>query len=315
MTSFCLITVASAFVMPVAAETTPERRALDFLAREVPRWSADNKCFSCHNNGDAARALLVASRQSHPIPAQALTDTIRWLAQPERWDKNGGNEAASDKVLARIQFAAALGEALESRLLKDRKPLELAAESLVSDQGKDGAWKLDAASSIGSPATYGTCLATHMARHTLLRADPRRFRDAIARADRWFRKVHVVNVLDAAAVVLALESSDDAEARAQRKVSLELIRKGENKDGGWGPYVNSSPEPFDTALVMLALVPLKDQEDYRSRLQNGRKYLLATQRADGSWPETTRPAGAESYAQRLSTTGWATLALLATQAK
>ena len=34
------------------------------------------------------------------------------------------------------------------------------------------------------------------------------------------------------------------------------------------------------------------------------------QEADGSWPETTRPPGADSYAQRISTTGWALLALL-----
>lgn len=42
----------------------------------------------------------------------------------------------------------------------------------------------------------------------------------------------------------------------------------------------------------------------------GRAYLIATQQTDGNWAETSRPAGAESYAQRLSTTGWATLALL-----
>jgi hypothetical protein len=44
----------------------------------------------------------------------------------------------------------------------------------------------------------------------------------------------------------------------------------------------------------------------------GRAYLVATQQDDGSWTETTRPSGNESYAQRLSTTGWATLALLMT---
>jgi hypothetical protein len=47
-------------------------------------------------------------------------------------------------------------------------------------------------------------------------------------------------------------------------------------------------------------------------MARGRAYLLSQQNADGSFPETTRPANQESYAQRISTTGWALLALLQT---
>ncbi len=36
-------------------QPSPEARAVAFLAREVPRWSRENHCYSCHNNGDAAR--------------------------------------------------------------------------------------------------------------------------------------------------------------------------------------------------------------------------------------------------------------------
>ena len=48
-------------------------------------------------------------------------------------------------------------------------------------------------------------------------------------------------------------------------------------------------------------------------IRRGREFLLKSQYADGSWPETTRPPGAESYAQRVSTSGWAALALLVTK--
>jgi hypothetical protein len=63
--------------------------------------------------------------------------------------------------------------------------------------------------------------------------------------------------------------------------------------------------------VLLALCELPDDGEVRAMRARGRGYLIATQQPDGSWPETTRPAGAESYPQRLSTGGWATLALLA----
>ena len=94
-----------------------------------------------------------------------------------------------------------------------------------------------------------------------------------------------------------------------------MLRKAQAKDGGWGPYVNSPPENFDTALVVLALARWGPQEEIKAMRQRGRDYLIAAQQKDGSWQETTRPTGAVSYAQRLSTTGWATLALLATRSK
>ena len=50
-------------------------------------------------------------------------------------------------------------------------------------------------------------------------------------------------------------------------------------------------------------------------IARGRKFLICEQLDDGSWTETTRPAGNVSYAERISTTGWCTMALLSTAAK
>src|SRR5438046_2633452 len=178
------------------APASAEGRAVAYLAREVPRWSRENKCYSCHNNGDAARALYAAVRLSYAVPPQAFADTSRWLARPQQWDHNGGEGPFSDKKLARIQFAAALLDALDAGKLKDRQPLAQAAELIVEHQEKNGSWPVDAPGTIGSPATYGTCLATYQARRVLQGADPARYQTAIARADDWLRKEPVNNVLD-----------------------------------------------------------------------------------------------------------------------
>ena len=73
-----------------------EIRAIVFLKREVPAWSRENSCFSCHNNGDAARALYAAARKGHHIPPIVLADTTEWVAHPERWDHNKGDPGFSD---------------------------------------------------------------------------------------------------------------------------------------------------------------------------------------------------------------------------
>jgi hypothetical protein len=289
---------------------TAEARAVAFLIKEVPRWRPENKCYSCHNNGDAARALFVAMRENYSVPQSALKDTTQWLCHPEKWDHDKGEPGFSDKGLSRIQFAAALVEAADAGAVKDRQPLKRAAKLVRENQKRDGSWQIGAKGTIGSPVTYGSCLATYQARAVLKSADAARYRSAIAKADQWLRAVPAKTTLDAAAILLALERANDKDACAQRDRCLGLIRKGQASNGGWGPYSNSPPEPFDTAIVLLALA---NHRAGRNVSQRGRAFLISTQQPDGSWPETTRPAGAVSYAQRVSTTAWATLALIVTR--
>jgi hypothetical protein len=300
------------FTLLAAPPPSPEDRALAYLAREVPAWSVANKCYSCHNNGNAARALYTATRLGYSVPEKSLADTTRWLADPAARGKNGGDQSFNDARVADLQFALALLDAVDAGRVRDRQPLLDAAASVAKRQRPDGSWSVGPDDRPGSPTTLGAALATAESRRLLARADANRYREAVGRADAWLRRRPVKTVFDAAAVLLALEKADDDAAVSQRKACLEVLRKGESKGGGWGPYVNSAPEVFDTALVVLALGRQPETDQTRAWLRRGRAYLLQTLQEDGSWQETTRPAGEESYAERLSTAGWATRALLAT---
>ena len=194
----------------------------------------------------------------------------------------------------------------------DRAVLLRAAERMARDQALDGSWTFDGEESPGSPAAYGRVLATFLARDSLAAARPDRFRAAIDRADGWLLNHKVATVTDAAVNLMAVAPLDSHATADRRRTALELLRRGQDDEGGWGPFVTSSPEPFDTALVLLALAKSGDSDEVRRMIARGRAFLIAHQHDDGSWTETTRPPGAESYAQRISTTGWATLALLAT---
>ena len=310
----------------VAAQSedpSPEARAIAFLAGEVSRWPVENNCFSCHNNGDAARALYTAVGQDFAVEAEALRATTAWLQDTAAWDDNALGLEFADQTLARIQFAGALVDAMRADQVRDPVPLVDAAALVAADQTDDGSWQLDSSDSIGSPATYGKALATWAALRVLREAGVADLAPVVARADAWVRGVEVRTVIDAAAVVLALGGADDTAALAQRRRCLMLIVEGRASSGGWGAYVTSAVEPFDTALVVLALQPLNGRPELAApasdagllteMVTGGRAFLLEAQLGDGSWVETTRPAGQESYAQYISTTGWATLALLATR--
>ena len=302
-----------------AQQADAEARAVSFLAREVPRWKAENDCYSCHNNGDAARALLVAAAAGLTI-GQSLDDTLAWLRRPSAWKDNKTQGGIDDKALARVQFAGALTVAVEH----ERAPgtaIQEAAALLVADQKDDGSFQLDTSQSIGSPTTYGTSVATWLARRSLVAARDNRFAPAIARADRWLRQANVATVLDAAAIVLGLDRAVDGDAIAQRAKALDTLRQGQATSGGWGPYVTAAPEVFDTAIALMALNLVRRAGlaeaargvDLDSAIHKGRSFLLSVQEPDGHWPETTRPSNQESYAQRISTTGWALMALIDTR--
>ncbi|MGE0129447.1 MAG: prenyltransferase/squalene oxidase repeat-containing protein [Blastocatellales bacterium] len=288
--------------------TDAEAKAVQFLMREVPAWSKDNGCFSCHNNGDAARALYAATRKGYSVPAAVLATTTDWVKRPGSWDENKGDPGFSDKRLANVQFAASLLSAFETGHVKDRQPLEQAARKLSADQNADGSWKIDAGNALGSPATYGTPLATYLALRTLKKTALSETKDVIERADRWLAQASPNNLLTAAVLLLANESS-----RSRQDQCLKLIRAAQTSDGGWGPYADSPPEPFDTAVVLLALSEFRREPGIDDLIRRGRGFLTAQQNPDGSWPATTRPPGGDSYAQMMSTTGWATLALLETR--
>lgn len=268
-----------AVILLLAQWTGPVDRAVAYLSREVASWRGENGCFSCHNNGDAARALLAAGVSPE---APALRETIEWLRHPKLWDSNPGNPAVSDKTLARLQFANALLAAGGSK-----EALCHAASAVAKDRGPVGAWTVDG----GSPATYGTTLATATGYRILsacgLETGP---------TARWLADQAPQSTLDRAALLL---HNPDNSAGADQLAKLQ------NPDGGWGEFAGLPSQVFDTSIAVLALRGRRADEVLRAR-----KWLVARQLAEGGWPETTRPPGSQSYAQHISTSAWALLALL-----
>jgi hypothetical protein len=319
----CTIAVSTQVQKETADKASPHAAAIakgvEYLKAEVPKWKAEHPCYSCHNNGDAARALLVASAKGYDI-GTSLDDTLAFLKQPAKWDQNKAPSGFDDTTLAKIQFASALAVA-ERHGKAASTDLEAAAKLLVAEQQADGSWQLDQSQSLGSPATYGTLIATWSARTTLIASGIQPDNFTIVQIDKWIRGLTPENVLDASATVLTLELASDVMAENLRRSCLSILRTGQAPSGGWGPYVTAAPQVFDTALAVLALSSLDVEprlarsayrpEELKEAIANGTRFIVSQQRPDGSWPETTRPANQESYAQRISTTGWALLALLA----
>ncbi|MGE3780277.1 MAG: prenyltransferase/squalene oxidase repeat-containing protein [Pirellulaceae bacterium] len=287
------------------------RRAVAFLSREVSSWRKDHACFSCHNNGDAARALFAARHAGFSVDPLVYQDTADFLSHPDRWEGNGPQGEFNDTSLARLQFAVALSAAVDTGLVPSAGARHAGGQLLSKDQVANGSWEFVGADEPGSPITYGRTLATAMAVRALRVLDNGQFAQPREAADRWLRTTHPQSVMNAAATLLGVGTATDEAARGQRARCLKILQTGEDPAGGWGQYANSAAESFDTALVLVALVESR-ADGWDEPIRRGRDFLVRLQLSDGSWPETTRPAGRESYAHRVSTTGWATWALIQT---
>jgi len=285
-------------------------KGVAFLRTELPKA----------RNGDAARALLEAGARGYDV-GTSLDDTLNFLKNPAGWDQNKAPSGADDKRLARVQFASALAVA-ERHGKAASTDLEAAAKLLVADQAADGSWTtLDQSPSLGSPATYSTILATWSARTSLIASGMLPDNFTIVQADRWLRGLTVENVFEASSLLLALDLTGDVMADGLRRTALGLVRSGQAETGGWGPDATSPPQVFDTAIAVLALSALNVEpriarstfrpEELLAAIAKGKAFIESQQGPDGSWPGTRPAAGQESYPQRISTTGWALLALLA----
>lgn len=289
----------------------PTREALDYLAREVPAWEPENGCFSCHDNGDGARALYVAVDVGDSLPG-SLEKTTAWLARPRDWSSAGS--PFEDEQLARLQFSVALLAATRAGVVAGRGPLMDAAVQLAADQASDGRFLSSSLSTLAAPTTWGPVLGTVLARRVLKAADREEHAATVALADGYLSSLSVVRVPDAAALLLWAADGGRGDAN-QLAESVELLLGLQSPEGGWGPYVDAPPEAFDTALALLALQSATRSAAQRPidrALARARRFLIQHQLEDGSWVETTRPMPYESRAQRLSTTAWAAEALLAT---
>src|SRR5262245_46187951 len=110
------------FLLPAAlwaqdpGGSAPERRALGYLAGEVPRWSREDGCLFFPNNGGGAPGLLGGVGGGFAVDGKILEETTAWLEKPQEWSSHKSDVAFADSRVARIQFAASLAAANQAGL-------------------------------------------------------------------------------------------------------------------------------------------------------------------------------------------------------
>lgn len=298
------------------------RRGLRYLESQIPLWHEEHGCASCHHDGDATRALLEvhALHDSElAIGEEVLAAMLERLREPEHESQSAESSPYEDPVLADLQFSAALATACATGAIEERAPLVRAAVRLGEHVAEDGRYLVVPERVTGAPVTWGNTLATVMTERVLRLADTPDLRPLADRCRHALLAARPERSLDAAALLLrfADPAADEAEEGAECVAHCtQLLAASAASSGGFGPFVRSPAEVFDTAVVLLALEAVRRSgaQDEKSlalaaRIEPAIDWMIRQQEPDGSFVETTRPSGGVSLAQRVSTTAWALTAL------
>jgi hypothetical protein len=284
-------------------------RAQEFLTRELAQWHAEERCASCHHDGDAARVLWSFDAGFDALREARLAEHRHRLLRSSLWCDPQADPRFRDERLALVQRAAALHAALARGARLDVGAMESLFEALRAEQEEPGCWLGSTTTGLGGPVTYGPFLATAVALGALDERVDAASVAAVRRGRAWLANATPSATMEHAAVAWALAAPREPREREARDVAVEALLARAARSGGFAPWEQGPSEVFDTALALLALEAQPAAPDIERARAAARGYLEREQELDGGWRETTRPAGGESRAHRVSTSAWAAQAL------
>lgn len=320
---FTVAVVLVASVAPSADAADPApldvaiTRGLDFLRTDAIAWKAEHGCASCHHASLAVWAFREAKARGRAVDEALLQELDGMMSSVGDGRFNhprpeGKPKAFNSKAL---YFSLALAQNPDpAATMHDGTKLLLG--TVKSDQADDGSWTAWPETRPPIFPQSDECI-TALAVLTLLPAANAGDADALSARDRGV------------AWLAAHPTDDDPQSLALRVIVwrrldrpavesqpwVERIRSRQNADGGWSQAADMPSDAWATGQALYALAESGAAAD-DSAIVRGREFLIATQRADGGWPMTSRPIkpGGEGAKSLVPITGagsaWGVLGLV-----
>jgi ankyrin repeat protein len=277
-------------------------------------------CVSCHN--DSLTAMTVALARKHGFgvdETMARNHLARMGPFLESWRETVLRGAGIPGQQDTVSYIL-LG--LEAARYQPDATTEAMAHYLKARQLPDGHWRVVANR---PPIESSDIQVTAVSMRSLQQFHPVSqrpdYEKAIWLAARWLATTRAVTTEDRAFQLLGL-----GWARAEKKTIDRLAQdllKHQRPDGGWAPLPMASmqSDAYATGQVLVALRDSGALTVTSPAYARGVRYLLDTQRADGSWHVQSRAIPLQAYFESgfphgqdqwisAAATNWATMALI-----
>lgn len=317
--------IAAVFMSGMACGQDPSaqktiERALVFLEKDAELWKSERTCATCHHGALTVWTFNEAKQRGYAVKAEWLADMAAWSKERflgEALEKPRGKERGYNTVSLAAIFLASTARAVPRQESLTSDELQRIAEYLTRYQEPDGSWERPPlwAGSPAPPVMDSHETWTLFATLALGPADPNAppaVRDSRKKAAEWLNQTKPADTTQSTALRLLVDAQGGASPRLQPEIDRLLGRQ--NADGGWGQVRNLPSDAYATGQALYAL-SLAGMTRERREIQAAVRFLVDTQKTDGSWPMTPRAHPGKKPAKNTVPivyfgSAWATLGLL-----
>ena len=309
-----------------AADVAPSVEALRAaVGKSLPLLTAGahgsmekrERCFTCHNQGLPILAFTTAQSRGVVIDAEELRKQVQFTA--DFLDRNRTNYLAGKGQGGQADTAGYALWALENGGWKPDATTAAVSEYLLLWQRDLIHWKPQ---SRRPPTEQSLFTSTHAALRGLKTFSTPEQRERVDRrfeqVRAWLLQTPAEDTEDRVFRLRALHVAGVPEADIRQAVQ-ELLQT-QRPDGGWAQLADRESDAYATGTALVALHQAGGLATAEETYRKGLRYLLAQQRADGSWLVTSRSKPIQSYYESgyphgtnqfisISAAGWATTAL------
>jgi ankyrin repeat protein len=298
---------------------TAAQRSVTLMEKTALGTAANGGCASCHSHNMTDLVTNLARTKGLQVDEKAANDRRTLTRVPysspltmlERFDNPGSPDVP----------LYALGGLANAGYKPDRITDGMIA-NVVGRQNSSGRWMVPHGAIARPPIEDGDIprAAAGIAALKNYGAPGRAadFNDRVARARDWLAAAKPITADDRNMQLIGLQRAG-ADKGLLRRLAKAIVAT-QRPDGGWAQRAGFSSDAYATGQTLYALAASEMLTPSESAYQNGVKFLLSTQHADGSWYVRSRapkfqpffesgfPYGHDQWISTMAT-GWAAAAL------
>ncbi|MDQ6706867.1 MAG: ankyrin repeat domain-containing protein [Acidobacteriota bacterium] len=293
------------------------KRALALLQRTTTSFVKEGGCASCHSHNITAMATTVAREHGVPFDSKLAAEQSRETLLFFRTDE--GLLQRLDPPASVISAYALTGMAFDGT--QPDRHLDSILHNLAASQLGDGTFPR--VSGIVRPPTSDHEFSTVAMAIKALRqfAPPARkgeFETRVRRSAQWLLTSHPETTEDCVMQLLGAHWAGIDPVKLEPMVrNLQALQR---EDGGWAQTPHLQSDAYATGTALFALSHAGKVASSSPLYRKGVRFLLRTQRPDGSWYVASRapkfqpyfesgfPYGHDQWISQFAT-GWASMAL------